>query len=311
MKKTTSPHVCRVLFIGILCVAFSGLINSATALGLGFLFSIFCTNPYPVASKKGMKQLLKIAIIGLGFGILFEEAINTNTHHFALLSMSVIFTVIGGIILASAMHIHSQLGFLITSGTAICGGSAIAAVSPVINADSKHMSVALGIVFSLNSLALVIFPPIGELLGLSQQQFGVWSAIAIHDTSSVVGAAMSYGDEALNIATTLKLSRTLWIIPMAFFAAFWFKNSTQKITIPYFIGGFIIAIAINSSGILPSAITESIVWSAKQLLVVTLFLIGTSLSITDLRKIGLKPLMFAVCIWLIISIASLLYIMAN
>lgn len=310
MKRLTTPHVCQVVFIGMILLTFSGLVNSAGALALGFVFSIFIDNPYPNATKKGTKQLLKIAIIGLGFGIFFDEAISANADYLGLLSISVVLTVAAGLLLAKATQVPKPLGFLITSGTAICGGSAIAAVSPVIRADSKFISIALAIVFALNAVALVIFPPLGKFLGLTQQQFGVWSAIAIHDTSSVVGAAMSYGDEALKTATTLKLSRTLWIIPLALFAALWFKRGGQKITIPYFIGGFIIAIAINSSGILPPTITDTIVGLSKQLLIVTLFLIGASLSLRDMKHIGLKPLLFAVCLWLIISIGSLLYILA-
>ncbi len=310
MIQRTLSRASQAIFVALVCIAFSGLINSATALGLGFVFSILFDNPYPHFTKKGIKLFLKIAVIGLGFGISFAEAISANANYIGLLSVSVVLTVSVGIVLATAMKVPRKLGFLITSGTAICGGSAIAAVSPVVHAKSKFISLALAIIFTLNAIALVIFPPLGKLLGLTQQQFGVWSAVAIHDTSSVVGAAMSYGDEALKIATTLKLSRTLWIIPLTLFAAFWFKHSAKKIAIPYFIGGFVIAIGINSWGIVPLTITTSIVWAAKQLLIVTLFLIGTGLSLSDIRHIGVRPLVFAVCLWLLISIGSLLYIIA-
>ncbi len=300
--------IARFVFIGIIIVVLLGVINSATALALGFVFACFFTNPYPSASKKGIKWLLKIAVIGLGFGISFAEALQANVNSLGLLSCSVILTVIIGTLVAKMFAVPNILGFLITSGTAICGGSAIAAVSPVVRADSKQISVALAIVFALNSLALLIFPPLGKWLGLTQQQFGIWSAIAIHDTSSVVGAAMSYGDEALKIATTLKLSRTLWIIPVALFAAFYFNSKGQKIAIPYFIGGFVLAILINSSGVLSPTITAGVVTVAKHLLLVTLFLIGSTLSPSDLKVIGVKPLLFAVGLWLTISIGSLLYI---
>lgn len=300
--------IATIMFVAIIVMALLGWINSPSALALGFVFCFLFDNPFPNATQKGIKQLLKIAVIGLGFGIFYQDAIQANTNGFGPLTASVLLTVAAGIILAKVMGVSRSLGFLLTSGTAICGGSAIAAVSPVIKADAKNITVALAIVFTLNSFALLIFPLLGKWLGLSQHQFGLWSAIAIHDTSSVVGAAMSYGDEALNVATTLKLSRTLWIIPLALFAAVLFNNKGQKIAIPYFIGGFVLAIIINSSGLLPSALTEMLVLVAKRLLVVTLFLIGTSLSIDALRSVGVKPFIFATTLWVIISTGSLLYI---
>ncbi len=301
--------IAKIIFIALILLALSGVANSAMALVSGFIFAYFSQNPYLSVSKKATKQLLKIAVIGLGFGISATDAIQANTDSLGLLSCSVILTVAIGIAMTKVFGIPKILGFLITSGTAICGGSAIAAVSPVVKADSKQISVALAVVFTLNSIALLIFPPIGKWLGLTQTQFGIWSAIAIHDTSSVVGAAMSYGDDALKIATTLKLSRTLWIIPVALFASVWFHSKGQKIAIPYFIGGFIIAIIINSIGILPPIATDILVTVAKHLLVVTLFLIGSTLSPSDLRVIGVKPLLFAVGLWGCIAIGSLLYIM--
>ena len=289
-------------------LSLSGLIDSTSALLLGFLFSLLFINPYPKETKKMTGKLLKVAIIGLGFGIFFKDAISANVNNLGVLSVSVILTILLGLGLTAVMGIRRPLGFLIASGTAVCGGSAIAAISPVIRADEKNVSAALTIVFALNSVALLIFPPLGKLLGLTQSQFGLWSAVAIHDTSSVVGAAMSYGDEALKIATTLKLSRTLWIIPVALFAAFWFKSKGEKITIPYFIGGFVLAIAINSSGVLPEYIISFIFLISKRLLVSALFLIGANLSINDLKTIGFKPILFAVTLWVAISVGSLLYI---
>lgn len=308
IQKISSPVLAKTVFIGIIIIALLGVINSPTALALGFVFSFCFANPFPEATKKGIKQLLKIAVIGLGFGISVQEAISANAEGLGLLSISVILTVAVGIFAYQRLGLSRPLGFLITSGTAICGGSAIAAVSPVVKADSKTISIALAIVFTLNSLALLIFPPIGKWLALSQVQFGQWAAIAIHDTSSVVGAAMSYGDEALKVATTLKLSRTLWIIPLALFAAFLFKSKGQKIAIPYFIGGFVIAMLINSADILPHVLTDNVVLIAKRLLVVTLFLIGSTLSISAIKSIGFRPLIFAVGLWVAISGGSLWYI---
>lgn len=305
----THSSVALIVYLTAVVIALLGFINSPVALILGFVFSLLFTNPLPNATKKGIKQLLKIAVIGLGFGIVFKEAVQTNVDGFALLTSSVLLTVAAGLGLAKLMGLSRSLGFLLTSGTAICGGSAIAAVAPAIRAKNNIITVSLAIVFSLNALALLVFPSIGKMLDLSQAQFGLWAAVAIHDTSSVIGAAMSYGDEALAIATTLKLSRTLWIIPLAIFAAIIFKNKGQKIAIPYFIGGFLFAIGVNSLSLLPAEFTESVVLIAKRLLVVTLFLIGTTLSITDLKTVGWKPLVFALILWGAVSLGSLLCIL--
>jgi uncharacterized integral membrane protein (TIGR00698 family) len=196
-----------------------------------------------------------------------------------------------------------------TSGTSICGGSAIAAVSPIIKADSKTISVAIGIVFLLNSMALLIFPSLGHLFNLTQSQFGTWCAIAIHDTSSVVGAALEYGDQALLIATTVKLARTLWIIPLSFFAIALFKSKNQKIKIPYFILGFIGAMIINSYHLIPEIVSVSIVDISKRLLVITLFLVGASLTVKDLKESGFKPVLFSTILWVFISVFSLVFIL--
>lgn len=307
VKNIKLPHV--VFFI-LLLVALSGLISSAIALLLGFVFRGFFAHPFPKPTSTATKQLLKIAVIGLGFGVTWQQALAANAQGIGVLSLSVIFTVIGGIALALLLRVERKLGFLITSGTTICGGSAIAAVSPTIQADNKATSIALAVVFALNALALLIFPYLGQWLGLNQQQFGLWAAIAIHDTSSVVGAAMAYGDEALHVATTLKLSRTLWIIPLAIFAGFWFRNKGQAITLPYFIVGFVLAMWINSSQLLPVAVTGFIVEMAKHVLIGVLFLIGTTLSIADLKTVGFKPLLLAVILWLLISLLSLLAILS-
>lgn len=307
MKQTSTPSFSPsiMIFCALILLCLSGLINSPMALALGFVFSFFFSNPCPAATQKGIKQGLKVAVIGLGFGISLQEALAANSNGLGLLSASVVLTVMVGIILAAKLGLERRLGFLVTSGTAICGGSAIAAVAPVVKADSRAITVALALVFTLNSLALLIFPPLGKWLGLSQQQFGLWSAIAIHDTSSVVGAAMAYGDEALKTATTLKLSRTLWIIPLALFAAYWFKAKGQKIALPYFIGGFIAAMCVNSLGLLPDALTETVVLIAKRFLVVVLFLIGSTLSPAAIQSVGFRPLVFAVSLWVLISVGSL------
>ena len=237
-----------------------------------------------------------------------KETLETSKEGLSLTFYSIVLTVTLGIFITRFLKLDRKLGHLITSGTAICGGSAIAAISPVIKADGKTISMALGVVFLLNSIALLIFPPIGHFFNLTQDQFGLWAAIAIHDTSSVVGAAMSYGDEALRIATTVKLSRTLWIIPLSIFSMFLFKTKGQKIKIPYFIGLFILAIIINSYDILPTVITSSIVLISKRLLIVTLFLVGSTISIKDLKQTGFRPIVLAMSLWIFISIFSLIFI---
>ncbi|PIE45614.1 MAG: putative sulfate exporter family transporter [Gammaproteobacteria bacterium] len=306
---STDDIVARIVFIIVVSLAASGTINSPLALALGFIFVWLFKHPYLQLAHKASKQCLKLSIIGLGFGISLQQAVEANVSGLGLLSVSVILTVIAGLILTAKAGIEKPLGFLITAGTAICGGSAIAAVAPVSRANNQQISIALAVVFALNSLALIIFPPIAKLLSLSQEQFGVWAAIAIHDTSSVVGAAMTYGDQALAIATTLKLSRTLWIIPLGLFAAWFFHNKQQRLSIPYFIVGFLLAIAINSFFTLPDGFTETVTLAAKRLLVVTLFLIGTTLSLDAIKKVGVKPLVFAVILWITVSIISLLVIL--
>lgn len=298
----------KSIFILLILVALFGFVNSPMALMLGFVFTLIFSNPFIKQSQKAIHLLLKVAVVGLGFGMYIKETLETSKEGLALTFYSILLTVTLGIVLAKAFKLDRKLGHLITSGTSICGGSAIAAISPVIRADGKTISLALGVVFLLNSIALLIFPPIGHFLSLTQDQFGLWAAIAIHDTSSVVGAALSYGDEALRIATTVKLSRTLWIIPLSIFSMFLFKTKGEKIKIPYFIGLFILAIVINSYEILPTIITSNIVVISKRLLIVTLFLVGSTISIKDLKETGFKPIVFAVSLWIFISIFSLVYI---
>lgn len=298
----------KSIFILLILVALFGFVNSPMALMLGFLFTLIFSNPFIKQSQKAIHLLLKVAVVGLGFGMYIKETLETSKEGLALTFYSILLTVTLGIVLAKAFKLDRKLGHLITSGTSICGGSAISAISPVIRADGKTISLALGVVFLLNSIALLIFPPIGHFLSLTQDQFGLWAAIAIHDTSSVVGAALSYGDEALRIATTVKLSRTLWIIPLSIFSMFLFKTKGEKIKIPYFIGLFILAIVINSYEILPTIITSNIVVISKRLLIVTLFLVGSTISIKDLKETGFKPIVFAVSLWIFISIFSLVYI---
>lgn len=305
MKNTSS----KVIFIIILLLCLLGVLNSPLALLTGFIFTILFGNPFLKQSQKGIQYLLKIAVVGLGFGMSLIETLETSLEGLSLTTLSIFLTVALGLLVGKYMQLDKKLSHLITSGTTICGGSAIAAVSPIIKAEPKTISIALGIVFFLNSVALFIFPGLGHYFNLSQSDFGLWCAVAIHDTSSVVGAALQYGEEALLIATTVKLSRTLWIIPLSIFSMFLFKNKTDKIKIPWFILGFIVAILINSYDLIPNNWSTNIVFVSKRLLILTLFLVGTTLSIKQLKETGLKPFLFAVVLWVFISSLSLLYIL--
>ncbi|WP_179335306.1 YeiH family protein [Winogradskyella costae] len=299
----------KTVYVFIIVIILFGFINSPTALILGFIVTLILKNPFQEYSHKAIHYFLKISVVGLGFGMFINETLETSKDGLSLTIFSIFLTVTVGLLLTRLLKLDLKLGHLITSGTAICGGSAIAAISPVIKAKNKTISIALGIVFLLNAIALFVFPAIGHYLNLSQEQFGLWCAVAIHDTSSVVGATLGYGEEALRIATTVKLSRTLWIIPLSIFSMFLFKTKGKKIKIPYFILLFIAAIVINSFHILPTSATHVIVLMSKRLLIITLFLVGTSISIKDLKSTGIKPIFLALTLWIFISIFSLVYIL--
>jgi uncharacterized integral membrane protein (TIGR00698 family) len=301
--------ISKIVYFFIIIIALLGFINSPIALILGFGYTIIFNNPFKTYSYKAIHYFLRISVVGLGFGMFIKETLETSKDGLSLTIYSIILTVTLGLLMTRLLKIDLKLGHLITSGTAICGGSAIAAISPVIKANSKIISIALGIVFLLNSIALFVFPIVGNILSLTQEQFGLWCAIAIHDTSSVVGAALGYGDEALRIATTVKLSRTLWIIPLSIFSMFFFKTKGKKIKIPYFIVLFIIAIMINSYHVLPEPTTHFIVLMSKRLLIITLFLVGSTISIKDLKSTGIKPIILALTLWIFISMFSLMYIL--
>ncbi len=307
--KIRNKNLTLAVFILLLLISLSGIISSAVALILGFLFTLIFGKNYENFTSKTVKYLLKISIVGLGFGMFLEEALQTSQESLSLTFLSIVLTLVLGYFITKLLKLDFKLGYLISSGTSICGGSAIAATSAVIKAPAKIISIALGVVFFLNAVALFIFPSIGHFFGLSQHDFGLWAAIAIHDTSSVVGAALDYGEEALKIATTVKLARTLWIIPIAILSMFFFKSKDGKIKIPWFILFFILAILSNTYFNLPENITAKITGISKQMLVATLFLVGTSLSIKDLKETGVKPFVLGVSLWICISIFSLAFIL--
>ncbi|MCC9041136.1 putative sulfate exporter family transporter [Myroides sp. M-43] len=308
-ENNTRDILGKVLLIGLALLSLFPFISSAVALVIGIIYAQIFENPYSKETKKATGLLLKIAVIGLGFGMNVYSALSAGKDGFILTVFSIFLTLGLGFILGKVLKIDKKISYLVSSGTAICGGSAIAAVSPVIKADEKQISVALGIVFILNSVALIIFPPIGHALGLSQVDFGLWSAIAIHDTSSVVGAAAKYGDQALEVATTVKLARALWVIPVAFLSMAFFKTKGSKVKLPYFIGLFVLAMLANSYIPAVQTVGPYIVEASKAALTLTLFLIGTSLSYRTVKSVGFKPLLEGVGLWMFISVTSLLYIM--
>ena len=288
-------------------------ITPPIALFLGLAFALICGKAYPAFNKKMSKKLLQYSVIGLGFGMNLQASLASGAEGMAFTIVSVVGTMlIGWFVGRKLLKMEQNTSYLISSGTAICGGSAIAAVGPVIKAKETEMSVALGTIFILNAIALFIFPIIGHSLGLTQEQFGLWAAIAIHDTSSVVGAGAAYGEEALEIATTVKLTRALWIIPLALATSFIFKTKGQKISIPWFILWFVVAMIINTYILSLSEagmmIGEFINGLARKALTLTLFFIGASLSIDTLKAVGIKPLIQGILLWIIISLSTLAYI---
>ncbi|KGY12023.1 membrane protein [Vibrio tubiashii] len=291
-----------------LLLCFAPFITSPTALVIGFLLASLGLVPKELNFAKLTKKLLAYSIVGLGFGIQFEQALAVTSDGIGIIVVTIVSTLIIGWWVAKAMRLNRETGYLIASGTAICGGSAIAAVSPAIKANDEQIGLSLATVFVLNSIALFVFPVIGHALNLDQHTFGTWAAIAIHDTSSVVGAASAYGEEALTTATTLKLARALWIIPVAIFSAFLFRNESKKITIPYFILFYCAAIAI--SDLMPQfdTVYQTVFDLAKRALVVCLFLIGCGISVEKLKSAGPKPLLFGVTLWILISTTSLAWL---
>ncbi|MDP2687825.1 MAG: putative sulfate exporter family transporter [Aequorivita sp.] len=312
MKKIAQRNdtLIKVLFILCMVLCILGYVNSPVALVGGFLFTYFLGHPFLTLNSKSVNWLLKIAVVGLGFGMNLKETLSAGKEGFLLTVFSISITLILGYFLGRLLKMNRKSSHLISSGTAICGGSAIAAVSPVINASEKDISISLGVIFLLNSIALLIFPPIGHLLELNQHQFGLWCAIAIHDTSSVVGAAYTFGEEALKVATTVKLARALWIIPLSLLSVFLFKGKGKSVKIPYFIFLFILAIILNSYLAIPEVLTNGITSISKSLLVLTLFLIGAGLSLEKIKSAGWKPMILGVSLWIFISVSSLFVIMA-
>jgi uncharacterized integral membrane protein (TIGR00698 family) len=318
--KVLDKHVAirQTIFAVAVLLCLTPLVSPPVALLLGLVIALFVGHPFIHLNHRATHILLQVSVVGLGFGMNAASALRAGKEGFLFTVVSITGTLTAGLLLGWWMKIDKKTSLLIAGGTAICGGSAIAALSPVIGAGERQVSVAMGAVFILNSVALFLFPFVGHLLHLSQTQFGLWSAIAIHDTSSVVGAAGKYGPEALQIATTVKLARALWIIPVSLGAAFFFRGrggqaggaaaggktgdaaGKTKIKIPWFIGFFILAILFNTWVPVP-AVSHVFVGAAHMGLTLTLFLIGSGLSQQVLKNTGVKPLLQGVIVWMLIG----------
>ncbi|WP_417611897.1 YeiH family protein [Owenweeksia hongkongensis] len=296
----------KLVFIVLVFLCLTPWMSPAIALLLGLVVAQTIGNPIQKVNSKVSSLLLKISVVGLGFGMNINSALETGKDGVIFTVVSITLTLFLGFLLGRVFRIDLQISRLVASGTAICGGSAIAAIAPVIKADEKQISVALGIVFILNSIALLVFPSIGHYLDMTQEQFGMWAAIAIHDTSSVVGAAAQYGAEALEVATTVKLTRALWIIPVSIaFALVHGKEGGSKLKIPYFIGYFVLAMLVNTFVPGMEVISPYLVAISKAGLTLTLFLIGAGLSFNSVKSVGFKPLLVGVSLWLFISVTAL------
>lgn len=299
----------ELIFLVCLVLCLSPIISPPVALLLGIVIAQFVGHPYLHLNHKFTHILLQASVVGLGFGMPLDSVLQASRDGVFLTVISIISVLVLGYFLGRILKVNKNITFLISVGTAICGGSAIAAVSPILKAEERQISVAIGTIFMLNSLALFIFPFIGHILHLSQMQFGLWCAIGIHDTSSVVGAASKYGNEALQIATTVKLARALWIIPVACISSLMVKSKGVKIKIPYFIGLFILAVLLSYYVPFFQRIDTYIVSISKAGMTLTLFLIGAGLSRKALASVGFKPILLGIILWVLIAIPMLLVIL--
>ena len=286
-------------------------VTPPVVLFIGLVFALLCGQAYPTFNKNVSKKLLQYSVIGLGFGMNLQASLASGKEGMLFTIISVVGTLLIGMFIGcKVLKLNRNTSYLISSGTAICGGSAIAAVGPIIKAKDTDMSMALATIFILNAIGLFLFPVLGHWLGLSQQDFGTWAAIAIHDTSSVVGAGAAYGEEALQVATTIKLTRALWIIPLALVTSIIFRSEGKKISIPWFILFFIVAMLINTYLLADyPEIGKFIAGIARKGLIITMFFIGASLSVDVIKSVGIRPLLQGVLLWIIISAASLAYIL--
>lgn len=318
-SRTLMNLAAKVVFVAALLVSFSGWISPPIALTIGILFGLGVAHPFPAATRSAARILLQVCVVALGFGMNLHEVVKAGRSGFVYTAAGIAFAMIAGLTLGKVLRVQGNSSYLITAGTAICGGSAIAAIGPIVGAEDEELAVSLGTVFILNSVALLIFPGIGSALHLTQGQFGVWAALAIHDTSSVVGAASKYGQQALVIGTTVKLARALWIVPLAFATAALRMDKRQpagipdegnsraipKVQIPWFILFFCLAAVLNTYIHGVTRFSGSLFSAGRIGLTATLFLIGTGISRGVLREVGWRPMLQGVLLWAVVAITSL------
>ena len=300
----------NLIFTLVVFLCFIPVISPAIALFIGIIFSYFEIRQKSFSSKSSL--ILKISIILMGFGMELAKVISISKNGVIDTAFSVFLVMTSGIILGKILKVENNVSLLVSSGTAICGGSAIAAVAPVVNAKNSEISFSLMVVFVLNGIALVLFPILGHYFNLGQESFGYWAAIAIHDTSSVVGASATYGTQALEIATTVKLIRALWIIPLTLAISLLKKDKASgKIKLPWFIGLFVLAIVF--AYIFPQGqfIYKHLKWLGKRGMVIALFFIGASISIPEIKKAGLRSFALGILLWLIIGVTSFFLLATN
>lgn len=300
----------KILFFGGLILAATGIVSPPLALLAGLIYGFSFAHPYAKESRSYSRWLLQGSVVALGFGMNLHHVVRAGSSGFVYTATGIATTMLLGLLIGRWIVVDRKVSFLINVGTAICGGSAIAAVSPIIHADDEEIAVSLGTVFVLNSVALLVFPLVGSGLHLTQSQFGLWAALAIHDTSSVVGAAAKYGSDALAIGTTVKLARALWIVPIALVTAYMMKSKT-RVQWPWFILFFCLSAVANTYVPVFGPAYPFLNRLGRLGLTATLFLIGTGLSMGTLKQVGARPLIQGILLWAVVAIASLLAIRAG
>ncbi len=306
----------RVLVPLLAAACLAPFVSSGLGLVLGIAVALVAGNPWPAQTKRLAHLLLGGSVVGLGAAADLAVVARVGAHGVGYTAAGIALTCAAGLALARALRVEEDTAILVTAGTAICGGSAIAAVAPAIHAKSESVSVALATVFLLNAVALVVFPPLGHLLGFDEARFGLFAALAIHDTSSVVGAAAAYGPKAVEVATTVKLARALWIVPLALLAARVHarrsgENASVRPSVPWFLAGFVAAAAVVTWVPALGPAGHAVAAGAKRVLVVTLFLIGTSLTREALARVGVRPVVLGVLLWLLAASATAAAILAG
>jgi uncharacterized integral membrane protein (TIGR00698 family) len=312
------PTIPKIIFVFALALSFTGLLSPPVALTMGILFGLSFPHPYITESRGIARTLLQCSVVALGFGMNLHEVLKAGRSGFVYTALGISSALLAGLALGKLLQVRGNASFLITAGTAICGGSAIAAIGPILQAKEEEMAVSLGTIFILNSIALLIFPPVGNVFHLSQPQFGLWAALAIHDTSSVVGATTKYGPQALLIGTTVKLARALWIVPLALATAAIVSARSKdgpaggkgnpRMQLPWFIAFFVLAAVLNTDVPAFEQLFKWLFTLGRLGLTATLFLIGSGISRATLKEVGWRPLLLGVLLWLGVGLASLYFI---